>query len=245
VDEILQLGLDKPANASLSDGLVKIVWLLDQLLELVAENISDIEPDDARNFRARLRDPRHEILNATGMWLKDSLAHNTLELCRNQFEESHSKRLERDEHIGEIILLLRNSLANLTGDSKAFHESLMGTSDRIRVLTRIKDIQELKNKVIAEVDLLNRVVSERQKKERQQFAHFSKQIAVLQDKLEEAKTEASMDALTGIANRRTFEFVLQRWIAAHQRNESPFTICFLDIDDFKRVNDSCGHQIGD
>jgi len=54
--------------------------------------------------------------------------------------------------------------------------------------------------------------------------------------------QASHDALTGLANRREFE---QRLEALIQRREGQHVLCYLDLDQFKIVNDTCGHAAGD
>ncbi len=57
--------------------------------------------------------------------------------------------------------------------------------------------------------------------------------------------QAFHDALTGLPNRRLLNELLQQTIARHQRSQAPFALLFLDIDGFKKVNDSEGHQVGD
>ncbi|WP_018880786.1 GGDEF domain-containing protein [Thioalkalivibrio sp. ALE30] len=53
------------------------------------------------------------------------------------------------------------------------------------------------------------------------------------------------DALTGVGNRRHLEEQLDREIARAERNAGPLTLAFLDIDHFKRYNDTHGHAAGD
>lgn len=62
---------------------------------------------------------------------------------------------------------------------------------------------------------------------------------------QEARVLARVDGLTNIANRRTFdEFVQSEW--GHcQRHNQTLSIAILDLDDFKLINDNCGHQHGD
>ncbi len=57
--------------------------------------------------------------------------------------------------------------------------------------------------------------------------------------------QATHDALTGLANRREFEHHLQRSIDDQQRTGSEHALLFLDLDQFKVVNDTCGHAAGD
>ncbi len=57
--------------------------------------------------------------------------------------------------------------------------------------------------------------------------------------------QAQTDGLTGIANRRTFDEVLDREWAAARRDRAPLSLLFLDADRFKLYNDRYGHQEGD
>jgi len=57
--------------------------------------------------------------------------------------------------------------------------------------------------------------------------------------------QASHDALTGLINREAFAFQLERLAADSASEESQHVFLFLDIDQFKVINDVCGHQAGD
>jgi len=56
---------------------------------------------------------------------------------------------------------------------------------------------------------------------------------------------ASRDSLTGLLNRRTLEQILKREFERALRYRTPLTIAFIDVDDFKLVNDRYGHKAGD
>jgi two-component system, cell cycle response regulator len=63
--------------------------------------------------------------------------------------------------------------------------------------------------------------------------------------LERVQQAASTDALTGIANRRAFEEALDREVARSARTGEPVSLVMLDLDHFKVLNDTHGHQMGD
>lgn len=66
------------------------------------------------------------------------------------------------------------------------------------------------------------------------------------DELREAhRKDALTDTLTGLANRRAFEFELSRRLADWNRDQTPSCLIVLDIDNFKNINDRYGHQAGD
>jgi diguanylate cyclase (GGDEF)-like protein/PAS domain S-box-containing protein len=56
---------------------------------------------------------------------------------------------------------------------------------------------------------------------------------------------ASHDALTGLVNRREFESRIERGLKSARAQEGSFALCHLDLDQFKIINDSCGHAAGD
>ncbi|MCK6370424.1 MAG: EAL domain-containing protein [Gammaproteobacteria bacterium] len=56
---------------------------------------------------------------------------------------------------------------------------------------------------------------------------------------------ASHDILTGLVNRREFETRLERALKSAKAREASYALCYLDLDQFKMVNDSCGHAAGD
>jgi diguanylate cyclase (GGDEF)-like protein/PAS domain S-box-containing protein len=57
--------------------------------------------------------------------------------------------------------------------------------------------------------------------------------------------QASHDALTGLVNRREFERRLQEALDSAQTGDAGHALCYLDLDHFKVVNDTCGHTAGD
>ncbi len=56
---------------------------------------------------------------------------------------------------------------------------------------------------------------------------------------------ASHDILTGLVNRQEFENRLERALKSAKAHETSYAVCYLDLDQFKIVNDSCGHAAGD
>ena len=69
--------------------------------------------------------------------------------------------------------------------------------------------------------------------------------AELQQRYETAVSEALTDPLTGLGNHRHFHERLQRELTRAQEDGLPLTLCFIDVDDFKRINDRFGHPAGD
>ena len=56
---------------------------------------------------------------------------------------------------------------------------------------------------------------------------------------------ATTDPLTGLANRRAFQALLEHELAGHMRTARPLCVAVLDLDHFKEINDAHGHVVGD
>lgn len=63
--------------------------------------------------------------------------------------------------------------------------------------------------------------------------------------LVEAQDQATRDPLTGLYNRRFIEMILPSELSRAQRHGSPTTLCIVDVDHFKLINDRFGHPMGD
>ncbi|WP_348632474.1 diguanylate cyclase, partial [Mesorhizobium sp. M2D.F.Ca.ET.224.01.1.1] len=66
-----------------------------------------------------------------------------------------------------------------------------------------------------------------------------------QDFIERLSWQASHDALTGLTNRRDFESRLAGAISQPPEKPRVHALMYLDLDQFKLVNDTCGHAAGD
>lgn len=67
----------------------------------------------------------------------------------------------------------------------------------------------------------------------------------LRQKLEEAEREATRDVLTGLYNRKYFNKAIQALQDHYKKEGAPFTVIMMDIDHFKKINDTHGHKVGD
>ena len=94
-------------------------------------------------------------------------------------------------------------------------------------------------------DELEQRVSERTQALESRNAELMQLRLALETANQRLKRLVAVDALTGVANRRHFDRALDREIRRARRENLPLSLVFLDLDEFKRFNDTYGHARGD
>jgi len=77
------------------------------------------------------------------------------------------------------------------------------------------------------------------------FLIFIYIISKLKQSLQRERLFARIDYLTEVSNRKNFFDLANKEVSRSSRNKYPFTLIYIDLDDFKRINDSFGHNAGD
>ncbi len=103
------------------------------------------------------------------------------------------------------------------------------------------DIKNILNMIMREVESLKDVNRKFIRKLEEQRDEIEK----LKAELKRAKEEANIDPLTGLRNRRSFERALAEFFRDYGKFGYPFSVIVLDLDNFKRINDTYGHMAGD
>jgi len=100
---------------------------------------------------------------------------------------------------------------------------------RVPVYVRVKPLRDENDNVIGGVET---------------FSDDSFEVA-LKDRVNDLERKSLIDSLTGVGNRRFADITLSTRLNELKRYGWPFGVIFIDIDDFKKVNDTYGHNIGD
>ncbi len=99
--------------------------------------------------------------------------------------------------------------------------------------------------ILARLVGLTRSMVEKTRQVESQMRENQKQTHALKSSLESARRAAEHDHLTGLPNRRAFEGVIKEEVILARDNGEQLSVAFCDIDHFKLVNDTHGHDTGD
>ena len=99
--------------------------------------------------------------------------------------------------------------------------------------------------VITELAAIARVMLDRTRQIEAEMSRSEQETSALRSSLEAARREAELDHLTGLPNRRAFEAMLKSEYEEAVKHSEPLCVAICDLDHFKRVNDTHGHDAGD
>lgn len=111
-------------------------------------------------------------------------------------------------------------------------------------LGKVQNINDLKKVVTDMVATNKEVLAENQNLE-QELSQSTKRMDDLKQEVEHARAEAKQDALTNLLNRKGFDVVMKESLAYAKKESRAMSLLLMDIDHFKKFNDTYGHQVGD
>ncbi|HEY8606502.1 MAG TPA: diguanylate cyclase [Noviherbaspirillum sp.] len=229
-----------------ADDMAEEHELLLRLFQLLLENVSELLDDDTwlsgqiANVRDLLAGPitHAALLDAT---------RSLKEVIYKQGALKHSLK-EAKVTVKNMMMTFIDRLGAVAVSTGDFHKKINNYQQKI---TDAKGIVELNNILddmmrdtrAAQAEVLRS--HDEMVAVRREVQDAEARIQELESKLEQMSELVREDQLTGSLNRRGLDDVFEREMARSARRETPLCIALLDLDDFKRLNDTYGHSAGD
>jgi len=139
-------------------------------------------------------------------------------------------------------------IATLGQTTDRFHQNLGQYADTIGQADTLESLAGVVREMVQESRSVQVAVAHTQEKlqaEHTRATELTDRVRLLEDEIRQLSQEVSTDPLTQIANRRGMMKAFEIEQARAQREIAPLAIGILDVDNFKKLNDSLGHQTGD
>jgi diguanylate cyclase len=149
--------------------------------------------------------------------------------------------LEQTDRLQQAVAQLVGHVEAASGTARAYGQTLTDYSAQLRDAQRDGKLPAIVAGLLAETQR----VAARNERLESRLSQSSGEIKELRQNLAAVRHEAMTDARTGIANRKSFELTLREAARASVETGEPLALLFIDIDRFKRFNDTYGHQLGD
>jgi diguanylate cyclase len=154
--------------------------------------------------------------------------------------ETHALR-ETSQRLESAVAQLVGFLSKAGVNTAHYGETLRTASGQLRDTNKIEDIRTVVAGVLAET----KKMAEQHRQLQYELTSSAREMSQLREHIVSARREAQTDALTGIANRKFFEQRIDENVRDAVRTGDDLCLLVLDIDHFKKFNDTYGHQLGD
>jgi len=162
--------------------------------------------------------------------------------------EAKARTVQAQEEMRQMLATFIERLASISVSTGAFHTQLETSARLIEQAHSIEEIAPvLKEMVGATRTMAQDSQSTRDELQgmKQRAEATEAEIAKLHQELDRVSAQARHDPLTGALNRQGLDEAVKREVSKVKRHDSPLAVALLDIDNFKKLNDSLGHATGD
>lgn len=216
------------------------------LLQLIIENISELVIDDKW---------LHGQMNVLRELFSRPLDKHVLEEMRERLRDVILKQGTLKHSLSEAQNRLRDMLAHfidrlgkLADSTGTYHGKISAFATRVAEASSLEELSGLVDEIVTETRQVEQ--SARSSREELQALRVTvdqanKEIVRLEQELEQASALVRHDPLTGSLNRKGLEEMLKREVSRAVRHNSKLSIAMLDVDNFKKLNDTFGHTTGD
>ena len=226
-------------RSELHDGLLK-------LLQLMIDNVSELVVDD-RWLNGQLDMVREIVARPMNIRALNDAEKRLKEVIFKQSQIKHSLT-EAREALKQMLAGFVDHLAEFADSTSDYHDKIEICVQKISKADDVSELQDVLGEVIKETRIIQ-INAQRSRDDlresKQRVEETEKRINELQGELEKASTLVRHDQLTGTLNRRGLEESFDSEVARWRRRKSPLCVALLDIDNFKKLNDSLGHAAGD
>ncbi len=194
-----------------------------------------------------------EIVSATNAGLNQAfteLAGNDTPLTADQSQQLYDTYIagpgaeqaaQASADVGQVLEATQGLVQEMAVEGNKYQQSLEREGPKLEQCSNPGDLQQIFDHLVADT----RSMREVNHAMNESLGEHIRQIAELREQLDQSRAEAKVDALTGLKNRGAFGESLTNEIDAAHCESLPLSVVMVDIDHFKRINDSMGHLFGD
>lgn len=216
------------------------------LLNLFVENIAELVVDDKW---------LHGQIEVVRSILEKPLSQRSIDDAERRLKEVLFKQSqlkaslnEAREAIKRMLAGFVDQLADFADATSDYHDKIEICADKISTATDIGELGSVLSEVMRETRTIQ-INAQRSRDEllltQQKVQESEARILELEHELETTSNLVRHDQLTGVLNRRGLEDIFNKEMARNKRHDTLLCVGLLDIDNFKKLNDSMGHAVGD
>lgn len=217
-----------------------------KLLHLIIENIGELSLDD-RWLTGQIESLKTASMPPLTLRRLDDVERRLKDVIFKQ-TEAKGQALEAQEEMRQLLATFIERLSQMTESTSAYHGKMEENARLIEQARSIVDIAPVLKDVVGATRTMahdSLTVRDELRDMREKAQLKEAELAKLHQELDRVSAQARHDPLTGALNRKGLDESLAREVANVRRKDVSLCLALLDIDNFKKLNDTLGHATGD
>ncbi len=169
-----------------------------------------------------------------------------------RFEADKKLVIEQTSDISKFVTLMGQYLNDAISSSGNGSKNVLSIKEKIQSIdlsnNGLKELEELQTELVAAAGSIEDemdTVSDKLKSGKSKVQELEEKVKTLEEELTKSKSESMKDHLTGLLTRRAYDEEVKRIESRYKRSNTQYAVVFFDLDYFKKINDTYGHDCGD
>jgi len=229
-----------------AEDQAEIKTALLKLLHLLVENISHLSIDDSW-LKGQTEALMAVCVPPLTLRRLDDVAQKLKDVIFQQ-TEAKSRAVQAQEEMRQMLATFIERLAAMSQSTSGFHEQLEAGAKLIEQAKTLVDIAPVLKEIVGATRTMARdsqVARDELQGMKKHAEATEAEITKLHMELDRVSAQARHDPLTGALNRQGLDEAVTREVSKVKRQDTPLCMALLDIDNFKKLNDTLGHATGD
>ncbi|MDY3199649.1 MAG: diguanylate cyclase [Arcobacter sp.] len=181
-----------------------------------------------------------------------NVQHKIEEFTAKRFQRDKQVVIERASDISKLVLLMEEYLNEAISSNGSGTKNVFNIRERIAAIdvneNGIESLTKLQNELVnaaASIEKEMHTVTSKLETGKSKVQELEEKVKTLEEELTRTKSENMRDHLTGLLTRKAFSEEIKRIESSFKRINTQYAVVFFDLDHFKNLNDSYGHECGD
>ena len=193
-----------------------------------------------------------QIDKDSNLLFKKEIQDKIEEFITKRFERDKKVVIERTSDISKLVFLMEEYLNEAISSNGSGSKNVLNIKEKIEAINinenGLEALSKLQNELVNAASSIEKemnTVTTKLETGRTKVQELEEKVKTLEEELTKTKTENMKDSLTGLLTRKAFAEEVKKIESAYTRINTQYAVVFFDLDHFKKINDTYGHECGD